>query len=266
MNPEQFATQWQWTQHPCWLWVASCPHDLKRATQAVLNHVLSQGSHNPEGANPTKLNQSIQKGFYPNWTRITPPEDTAFISIDSVRDLFKNIMYKAPLPGWRVMVVEGPLNTNATNALLKTLEEPPPYTLWILWASHWGQVLPTLRSRCQRVRVPSFSLEHERHPLAWGNTEISQKIYAWGKLEALASLLSAPATDATALKPLWDNTEAWFIIDMYQRLAYQKTVDHPSAESVERWHAVSSWFQQAKASHLDPAHTLLEGTRLWQGQ
>ena len=43
------------------------------------------------------------------------------------------------------------LNANAANALLKTLEEPPKNTHIILATESWGKLLPTLRSRCQRI-------------------------------------------------------------------------------------------------------------------
>lgn len=266
MNDEasNFVEAWTWTRHPCWLWVATNKEDHVFYTQNVLQHILSKGPMNPQGGDPEDVAKALKGGFYPNWTRVVLPEDTSFIPIESVRELFKNIMYKPPLPGWRVVVIEGPMNPNATNALLKTLEEPPPETLWILWASHWGQVLPTLRSRCQRVRLPRRTAT-DLHTLAWNSIEFHDKLNAWGKLDALSVLLTSPATDVTALKALWDNTDAWFVLDVYQRLAYQQTITHINENHVTRWHALANWFWQAKASHLDPAHTLMEGVRLWQG-
>lgn len=267
METVDFVQAWNWTRHPCWLWVAACVEDHAHFTRVLLQHVLSKGPHNPQGGKPEDVARGINQGFYPNWTRVELSADATFIPIEAVRELFKDIMYKAPLPGWRVVVVEGPLNVNATNALLKTLEEPPPETLWILWASHWGQVLPTLRSRCQRVRVPHLTSNENLQPIAWGSAGMDAQINKWGKLSALMQLLQTPASDPTALKTLWDNTEqAWFVVDVYQRLVYQEVMTQPNSQGVERWHALASWFGQAKAAHLDPAHTLIEGVRLWQGQ
>ena len=45
------------------------------------------------------------------------------------------------------------MNTNAANALLKNLEEPPTRTLFILIVHAPGSLLPTIRSRCQMVRL-----------------------------------------------------------------------------------------------------------------
>jgi len=52
-----------------------------------------------------------------------------------------------------VLVDADTLNRNAGNALLKTLEEPPPGTYLLLTTCHPGRLLPTIRSRCQVVNV-----------------------------------------------------------------------------------------------------------------
>lgn len=53
--------------------------------------------------------------------------------------------------GWRVVVVDGAedMNTNAANALLKLLEEPPPRAILLLVSAAPGRLLPTIRSRCR---------------------------------------------------------------------------------------------------------------------
>lgn len=58
------------------------------------------------------------------------------------------------------------LNVNAANALLKNLEEPPPGTHFLLVAHRWHQLLPTIRSRCQRVMLPAPDREAARRWLA----------------------------------------------------------------------------------------------------
>jgi DNA polymerase-3 subunit delta' len=57
--------------------------------------------------------------------------------------------------GWRVVVLDGAeeLNRNAANALLKVLEEPPPRAVLLLVCSAPGRLLPTIRSRCRRLRL-----------------------------------------------------------------------------------------------------------------
>lgn len=51
------------------------------------------------------------------------------------------------------------LNDESANALLKTLEEPPPHSLLILIATNTDSILPTIRSRCQIVRFSALSTQ-----------------------------------------------------------------------------------------------------------
>jgi DNA polymerase III subunit delta' len=55
--------------------------------------------------------------------------------------------------GWRVAIVDtaDDMNSNAANAILKLLEEPPARAMLLLIANRPGQLLPTIRSRCQRL-------------------------------------------------------------------------------------------------------------------
>jgi DNA polymerase-3 subunit delta' len=57
--------------------------------------------------------------------------------------------------GWRVVVVDGAedMNQSAANAILKVLEEPPARAMLILCCAAPGRLLPTIRSRCRRLRL-----------------------------------------------------------------------------------------------------------------
>ncbi|MGE0651135.1 MAG: DNA polymerase III subunit delta' [Alphaproteobacteria bacterium] len=57
--------------------------------------------------------------------------------------------------GWRIAIVDGAedMNRNSANALLKTLEEPPPQGLLLLVSHAPGRLLPTIRSRCRRLTL-----------------------------------------------------------------------------------------------------------------
>ncbi len=77
-----------------------------------------------------------------------------FLTIDLVRHFLIEPIGVMPTQGrWRVFVVRDAerLNEDAQNALLKTLEEPPPHTRLVLLTSAPLRLLPTIRSRCQRV-------------------------------------------------------------------------------------------------------------------
>ena len=71
----------------------------------------------------------------------------ASIPVDEVRRLRGFLGHKAGEDAWRVVIVDSAdeLNINAANALLKSLEEPPLRTIFLLVARDSGRLLPTIR-------------------------------------------------------------------------------------------------------------------------
>jgi DNA polymerase-3 subunit delta' len=85
---------------------------------------------------------------------IVEPGDTGTIKLDQVRDAIDRTAYR-PFEGRRRLVLiddADRLNAEAQNALLKTLEEPPPASVFVLVTERPDVLLPTVRSRCQRLR------------------------------------------------------------------------------------------------------------------
>ncbi len=95
----------------------------------------------------------IARGMHPDVT-VIEPGDTGSIKIDVVREEIRKTTFK-PFEGRRRVIVfndaEG-LGEDAQNALLKTLEEPPPGSVLILVAAQPHLLLATVRSRCPVVR------------------------------------------------------------------------------------------------------------------
>ncbi len=93
---------------------------------------------------------------HPDLKILAAAEDSKVIKIEQVRELLDDLGLKPHLGGWRAVVVEQAerLNPAAANSLLKTLEEPPPQVVIILVSSHEASLLPTVRSRCQRLLLP----------------------------------------------------------------------------------------------------------------
>jgi DNA polymerase-3 subunit delta' len=95
-------------------------------------------------------------GTHPDVTLLAT--EKVVIAIDEVRDLIMTAS-RSPSGGrWRVIIIEDAdrMAERTTNVLLKTIEEPPPQTVWVLCAPSVQDVLPTIRSRCRGVvlRVP----------------------------------------------------------------------------------------------------------------
>ncbi|HEX7246134.1 MAG TPA: DNA polymerase III subunit gamma/tau [Solirubrobacterales bacterium] len=82
-------------------------------------------------------------------------------SVDDVRDLRERVAY-APTGGrWKVYILDEAhmLTKEAWNAFLKTLEEPPPSTVFVLATTEAHKVMPTIADRCQRFDFQRPSLE-----------------------------------------------------------------------------------------------------------
>jgi DNA polymerase-3 subunit delta' len=90
------------------------------------------------------------------------------IVVDEVRAVASFLRLTPAEAGWRVVVLDGAeeLNRNAANALLKVLEEPPPRAVLLLVCSAPGRLLPTIRSRCRRLRLSPLGLADMRTLLA----------------------------------------------------------------------------------------------------
>ncbi len=84
---------------------------------------------------------------------LKPKPDKANIGIDQVRDLLTKLSFKAA--GQRLVIISPAelLTLEAQNALLKTLEEPPPATFLILTTSQPNRLIPTVRSRCHLIFI-----------------------------------------------------------------------------------------------------------------
>ena len=95
----------------------------------------------------------IARGVHVDVMRVGPDE-RASIKIEVVRDTLDRTGFR-PFEGRRRVVIirqADALEPQAQNALLKSLEEPPPSTIFILTTAVPGALLPTVRSRCMRLR------------------------------------------------------------------------------------------------------------------
>jgi DNA polymerase III subunit delta' len=95
----------------------------------------------------------VLRGVHPDVVEIDPPATQ--IRIEDAQAVVDEVS-RSPIEGERKVVVlfdaeRLRLNENAANKLLKTLEEPPPRAVIVLVTSGADQLLPTIRSRCQRV-------------------------------------------------------------------------------------------------------------------
>ena len=89
--------------------------------------------------------------------------------VDNIRELIERSRFAPVQARWKVYVVDEchMLSTAAFNALLKTLEEPPPRVVFVLATTDPQRVLPTILSRCQRFDFRRIPLEALEGHLRW---------------------------------------------------------------------------------------------------
>ncbi|HEX6000264.1 MAG TPA: DNA polymerase III subunit delta' [Hyphomicrobiaceae bacterium] len=123
------------------------------------------------------------------------------ISVDEVRKLRAFLGHTADAGGWRVVIVDSAdeLNVNAANALLKSLEEPPPRALFLLVASQPSGLLPTIRSRCRRLDLAPLDAESLRQAVTAALTAAGEKPPSADKWQQLVRLAEGSVRSALQL-------------------------------------------------------------------
>lgn len=150
--------------------------------------------------------------------------DNKAISIESIRGLEHFLSLKVPnnQTVQRVIVVEDAetLSTEAQTAFLKTLEEPPTGTIFILSTTHDQALLPTIRSRSPRLLVtkPDYnSLKQHFDNLYKNESDVKQALLVSGGLPGLTSALLSQSSDHPLL-PATELARQILSANRYQRL------------------------------------------------
>jgi DNA polymerase-3 subunit gamma/tau len=126
--------------------------------------------------------------------------------IDSIRELREKVMVPPTTGKYKVYILDEAhmLTTEAFNALLKTLEEPPPHAIFVMATTDVHKMLPTVLSRCQRFdfkRITTrqiaahlqFVSQQEKVELEQGAAELIARAAAGGMRDALSLLDQAIA-------------------------------------------------------------------------
>ncbi|MCK5647245.1 MAG: DNA polymerase III subunit delta' [Gammaproteobacteria bacterium] len=110
--------------------------------------------------------QLFNSATHPDFNHITTPEDKKVIPVDTIRELIQWSVLSSQLGGKKIILIEPAeaMNPNASNSLLKTLEEPVANTIIILLTNKKQALLPTIRSRCQSI---DLALPDKQIALQW---------------------------------------------------------------------------------------------------
>jgi DNA polymerase-3 subunit delta' len=275
-------------------WIISGQRGIGKATfcYELAKSILSKGPLSSE-----QVHRQIAAGTYPNLSILErlPSEtgkETREISIDQARSLGQTLKQSAAIPGWRVVIIDAAdeLNRNAANSLLKLIEEPPSLTLLLLVTHSFGQLLPTLRSRCCHLRLdplPTGTLsdllgDDPILPYSHGSLGKAVRLKSAGGVMLLQKLIEAITASTLGQFTKVQQFISSFakgdpvidiVLDLIEEITYRLSI-FPFTDRqdtflnhllplrspqhwVEVWKEISSFLALARSSHLDQNHLLM---------
>lgn len=147
--------------------------------------------------------RKIDQGTHPDVQWIRPESKSRVITIEQMRETMQTIFLKPTEAQYKVAVIVGAdrLNDAAANAFLKTLEEPPSRSVFVLLTTEPGRILETILSRCLRL---SFAADANRFHaptfLEWLEQFSQTALTEHGSLLSRYRLLSVLLSRLTQLK------------------------------------------------------------------
>ena len=120
--------------------------------------------------------KQIEAMQHPDLSVVQADSEGGTLKVDQIRDARRSLTLKPYIANYRVALFLRfqQANDNAANALLKTLEEAPSYAVLILTADNPEQLLPTIVSRCEVLRLRPLNIEAVQKELETRGLEIGQ--------------------------------------------------------------------------------------------
>jgi DNA polymerase-3 subunit delta' len=189
--------------HHAWLISGRCGIGKATLAYRLARHALAEPSEREASATTldvapnTRAARQVNALSHPGLLLLRRPYDARAkrfaqsIPVDEVRRLKSFLGLTSAAAAWRVVLIDSAdeLNINAGNAVLKSLEEPPARTMFLLISAAPSQLLATIRSRCRRLELAALAAG----PLRAAVTAALQArdmdppdVEAWGQLERVA--------------------------------------------------------------------------------
>lgn len=185
--------------------------------------------------------RKIEHGNHPDVTYVQPSGKARMIKKDVMEGIAELTAYR-PFEGRkRVVIIENAecISLPGQHFFLKTLEEPMSETVFILLSSAWSRLLPTIRSRCQKVRFGTLNPETVTE-LLLRERELPESVAA-----AIAALAQGQVSRA---KDLVDTERRDMVLDVTRRIFEGEDPLLLSAEFADYLRGVA---EQIRARHME---------------
>lgn len=150
--------------------------------------------------------RKIALHIHPDVIRVAPEEGKREILVDQIRQL-RSDAYIRPNEAQRKVYLIDPasaLNASAQNALLKVLEEGPPYAVFLLTSETAAALLPTIRSRCEEIFLPSE--EEEGQTVSPEGEKLAELLLKGNEYELLCHCVSLEKMSREEMDELMEQT------------------------------------------------------------
>ncbi|MDP3371556.1 MAG: hypothetical protein Q8S21_01475 [Candidatus Paracaedibacteraceae bacterium] len=231
---------------PCWLIYG--PREQTRAFANNLTLFILSSPVNGHGMREDLIERHIKNGSFGNYMTLQKNEESNEILIDQLAPLF-DFLHKSPLiPGWRVVLIDQvtDLNRFGANSLLKSLEEPPQKTLFLLLCNSLGTLLPTIRSRCQ---VLSLEEKSKTAPLLLHREESIEllRLAQQGTFNRIQQICDRLIVGDKSKYDL-------LAITLFD-VIYQEAILTKNGQMADLWLMLTRFWEDSKITHLDRQHT-----------
>ncbi|MES2607359.1 MAG: hypothetical protein V4544_01285 [Pseudomonadota bacterium] len=233
---------------PCWL-IHGKPEKTRTFADKLIHYVFTSPI-NGHGMRAELVERHIKNGSFGNLLLLQKNEEAAEIVIDQLA-ILPDFLNKSPLiPGWRIILIDQVthLNRFCANSLLKSLEEPPQRTLFLLLCQSLGTLLPTIRSRCQILSISEEDVDGFVLPHRNEATELLN-LARQGNFSRIQQICDRVISGD---KVIYD-TLATTLFDVI----YHETLVTKNGQSAELWLTLTRFWADSKTTHLDRQHTFL---------
>ncbi len=159
--------------------------------------LMCEAESENEPCGQCKSCQLLQQTSHPDFQEIYLDDHS--ISVEDIRNILKGLVIRPLYSKYKVFIINNADNMTiqAQNALLKSLEEPPSYVVFILTVQSGAAMTQTIRSRCQRILFNKISYEATMQILEhkYGNRKHNWDFivsYADGVIGTAINLIEAP--------------------------------------------------------------------------